>query len=75
MIVLAAFVATPAVAASKKKMVDKNPRHMTQEEAMEYNKRNLSLFVKGLPLILPSWATPIYFGMIHEDEDKGGKKK
>lgn len=66
LIALGAFAATPAVAQKKQ---------MTHEEAMEYNKRNLSLIVKGLPLILPSWATPIYFGMVHDDEPKGGKKK
>lgn len=35
---------------------------MTPEQAMAYNKRNLSLIVQGRPLILPSWSMPIYFG-------------
>ncbi len=67
--VLAAFTAAPAAAAQKK------PQDMTFDEAMAYNKKNLSLIVKGLPLFLPSWATPIYFGLTKDDEAKGGKKK
>lgn len=70
LIVLAAFAATPAVAASKK------PQDMTFDEAMAYNKKNLSLIVQGLPLFLPSWATPIYFSMNKDDgKAKPGKKK
>ena len=76
LIVLAALATTPAVAASKKKAAPKDPHQMTYDEAMEYNKKNLSLVVQGLPLILPSWATPIYFGLVHkEDKPKHGKKK
>jgi hypothetical protein len=76
LIALAAFAATPAVAASKKKPAHKNPQQMTYDEAMEYNKKNLSLIVQGLPLILPSWATPIYFSMnSNEDKPQRGKKK
>ena len=67
LIVLAAFAATPARAASKKEM--------TFDEAMAYNKKNLSLFVEGLPLILPSWATPIYFSLKKDqDAPKPAKK-
>jgi len=77
LIALAALAATPAVAASKKKPAPKNPQQMTYDEAMEYNKKNLGLIVEGLPLILPSWAVPIYFS-VNKDEDKpkhGQRKK
>ncbi len=75
LIVAGAFAATPAVAASKKKMaLPMDPHKMTPEQAMEYNKRNLSLIVKGLPLILPSWSLPIYFKM-NEDKDRAKPKR
>lgn len=76
LIAVAVFAAAPAAAASKKKPEHKNPQQMTFDEAMAYNQKNLSLVVKGLPLILPSWAMPIYFS-INKDEDKPqhGKRK
>lgn len=76
LIALAAFAAAPAAAASKKKPAPKNPQQMTFDEAMAYNKKNLSLVVEGLPLILPSWAVPIYFSL-NQDDDKAkpAKKK
>ncbi len=71
LLVLAAFAASPAAAASKKK-------HESEfDQAMAQNKKNLSLFVQGLPLILPTWSLPIYFKMQEEDADKPkhGKRK
>jgi hypothetical protein len=73
--IIAAFAAAPAMAAHKHKKdmpLPMDPHKMTPEQAMAYNKRNLSLFVQGLPLILPSWAVPIYFGM-QKDQDKPTK--
>ena len=76
LLVLAAFAAAPAAAAPKKKPEQKNPQQMTFDEAMAYNKKNLSLIVKGLPLILPSWAVPIYFAVNKDDDQpKHGKRK
>ena len=76
LLILAAFAATPAVAASKKKSAPKGPHQMTYDEAMAYNKKNLSLIVQGLPLILPTWSLPIYFKMQeHADQPKHGKRK
>ncbi len=76
LLVLAVFAAAPAAAAQKKKPVYKNPQQMTFDEAMVYNKKNLSLVVRGLPLILPSWSLPIYFGMQKDTEKpKHGKRK
>lgn len=79
LLVLSIAASVPAAAASKKKpapVVDKDPQHMTFDEAMAYNKRNLSVIPAALPLILPSWSLPIYFGMNKEaDEPTPGKKK
>jgi hypothetical protein len=82
LVVLAAFTAAPTAAAPKKPDVaPKNPRDMTFDEAMAYNKRNLSLVVQGLPLVLPSWSLPIVFGLQKDadkpehEKKKHGKKK
>ena len=60
LIILAAFTVVPAANAQEKKL--KKLSDMTPEEAMAYNEKNLGLAVKGLPLLLPSWAVPLYFG-------------
>ena len=79
--IVAAFAAGPAMAAHKHKKqtqvtIPDDPKQMTPEQAMAYNKRNLSLFVQGLPLILPTWSMPIYFKMKeHHDEETRHKKK
>lgn len=52
-------------------------KQMTPEQAMEQNRKSWELVKQGLPLVLPSWALPIYFGT-HMDQmlkDKGTKKK
>jgi hypothetical protein len=76
--VLAAFAAAPAAAAPKKKQAapppPKTTQNMTFDEAMAYNKKNLSLIVQGLPLVLPSWSLPIYFNM-NKDGDKAKPEK
>lgn len=76
-LILAAVAASPAVAASKKKdTLPMDPHKMTPEQAMAYNKRNLSLIVQGLPLILPTWSLPIYFKMQeHADQQKPAKRR
>jgi hypothetical protein len=81
--IVAAFAAAPAMAKHKYKhkkqtqvTIPDDPKQMTPEQAMAYNKRNLSLIVQGLPLILPSWSMPIYFGMQkHHDEEMRHKKR
>lgn len=70
LLVLSAIVATPAVAAAKKKS-----HQMTFDEAMAYNKKNLSLVVQALPLVLPTWSLPIYFKMQKDNASHGKKKK
>lgn len=70
MLVLAAFAAAPAAAAPKKKH-EKKPEaqhELTFNEAMAYNRKNLSLLVQGLPLILPSWSLPFVFGLQKNDD-------
>jgi len=61
-----ALAFSPAVAASKKK-----------EKTKEYNSNEASWrFVKdGFPLVLPTWALPIYFNYFHKKPDDKGKKK
>ncbi len=77
--IVAAFATAPAMAAprhKKKDMIPMDPHKMTSEQAMAYNKRNLSLIVQGLPLVLPTWSLPIYFKMQeHADQEKHGKRK
>jgi hypothetical protein len=75
LLVLAAFAAAPAAAAPKKPAATpKNPQDMTFDEAMAYNKKNLSLIVQGLPLVLPTWSLPIVFSL-QKDADKAKPEK
>jgi hypothetical protein len=53
-VVVAAFAAAPAAAASKQ---------LTVKQAMEQNQKSWELVKAGLPLVLPSWALPFYFSM------------
>jgi hypothetical protein len=55
---VAAFAAAPAAAGAKQ---------LTRKEAMAQNQKSWELVKQGLPLVLPSWALPLYFGM-HMDE-------
>lgn len=77
---LAAAPAT-AMAKAKKKpakpapQVQTDPQQMTFDQAMEVNKRNLSLIPKGLPLVLPSWSLPVYFAVTKDDEPTKPAKK
>jgi hypothetical protein len=72
LLVLAAVATAPAAAFAKTKKpaqpVQKDPQQMTFDEAMEVNKRNLSLIPKGLPLVLPSWTLPVYFAVNNDGE-------
>jgi hypothetical protein len=80
---LAAIALAPAAAMAKTKkpakpaqQVQTDPQQMTFDQAMEVNKRNLSLIPKGLPLVLPSWSLPVYFAVANDDDQsKAGKKK
>jgi hypothetical protein len=70
-LLVAAVAATPAAAASKKKA---KTYGMTHEQAMKANQQSWEFVKQGLPLVLPSWAIPIYFGT-HMDEKLAPKKK
>lgn len=55
---IAAFAAASAAAGAKE---------LTREQAMEQNQKSWELVKQGLPLVLPTWSLPLYFGM-HMDE-------
>ena len=73
MLVVAAVAASPALAATKKKKMT------TQEaEAAEIAKQNDNTrraVRDALPLALPSWSLPIFFGMKMDEKLKEGDKK
>jgi hypothetical protein len=81
-VALAAIALAPAAAMAKTKkpakpaqQVQTDPQQMTFDQAMEVNKRNLSLIPKGLPLVLPSWSLPVYFAVTKDDEPAKPAKK
>jgi hypothetical protein len=63
LLIVAVFAASPAGAAPKKKS-----DLLTYEEAMAQNAKSWRLVQEGLPLVLPSWAIPIYFIMYPRNE-------
>jgi hypothetical protein len=70
--VAAVFAASPAWAAKSKKMTKE------QAEAAEIAKQhdNTRRAVRdALPLVLPSWSLPIFFGMHMDEKLKEGDKK
>jgi hypothetical protein len=77
---VAATAPTAVLAKTKKhakpaEQVQTDPQKMTPDEAMAYNKKNLSLLVKGLPLVLPSWSLPVYFAVNKDEEPATPAKK
>ena len=83
LLAFAMLAAAPATAMAKTKkkpakpapQVQTDPQQMTFDQAMEVNKRNLSLIPKGLPLVLPSWSLPVYFAVTKDDEPAKPAKK
>ena len=70
-LVIAAFATSPAVAATKQKTV----KQTTEAEDIAKQHDNTRRALRdALPLVLPSWSLPIYFGM-HLDQTKDEKKK
>ncbi|MGH6684812.1 MAG: hypothetical protein ACRECA_13005, partial [Pseudolabrys sp.] len=65
LLLAAAVIATPAVAGSKKKVEKMTPDQAQRDASWRFVR-------DGFPLILPSWAMPIYFHM-KEDEAKKAK--
>jgi hypothetical protein len=70
-LLVAAFAAAPAAAASKHKKM--TAQEKANAKAMEVNEQSWRIIRDGAPLILPSWAIPIYFGT-HMDEQFAPKK-
>ena len=69
--VIAAFAASPAVAASKHK---KSKEATEAEEIAKQHDNTRRALRDALPLVLPTWSLPVYFGM-HLDETKNEQKK
>ena len=71
MLVVAAFATSPAVAATKQK----RDKQTTEAEEIAKQHDNTRRFLRdALPLVLPTWSLPFYFGM-HLDETKKNEKK
>ena len=70
LVAAAAFAASPAAAETKQK---KSKQTAEAEEIAKQHDNTLRALRDGLPLVLPSWSLPVYFGM-HMDE-KTEKKK
>lgn len=72
-LVAASLAAAPAAAATKKKTAAP-----PESETSEFAKQNANtgrLLRNGLPLILPSWSLPIFFGMKMDEKLKEGDAK
>jgi hypothetical protein len=70
LLVIAAFAASPAAAASKQK----SKETAEAEEIAKQHDNTRRALRDALPLVLPSWSLPFYFGM-HLDETKNEKNK
>lgn len=72
LLVAAAFAASPALAASKHKAMTKEEK---EAAAIEKEHDNTRRAVRdALPLVLPSWSLPIFFGMHMDEKLKEGDK-
>jgi hypothetical protein len=70
--VIAAFATSPAVAATKQKTVSQTSE--AEEIAKQHDNTRRALR-DALPLVLPSWSLPIYFGMqLDKTKDEKTKK-
>jgi len=70
-LVAAAFVASPAAAAMKQK---KDKQTTEAEDIAKQHDNTRRALRDALPLVLPSWSLPFYFGM-NLDQTKDQKKK
>lgn len=70
MLAVAAFAAAPAAAATKHKKAAAKPE---QSVFAKQSANTMRILRNGLPLILPSWLLPVYFGT-HQDADTHAKK-
>ena len=67
-----AIAASPALAAKKKKMTKEEE---DAAKVAEYNDNTRRALRDSLPLWLPSWAVPIYFGTHMDEKMKEGDKR
>ena len=77
LLVFAAFAASPAAAASKHKKSGQTAEAKQAAEAQDIAKQHDNtgrLLRDSLPLVLPSWSLPVYFGM-HLDEKMKNETK
>jgi hypothetical protein len=70
LLVAMAFAASPAAAASKHK---KSKETAEAEEIAKQHDNTRRALRDALPLVLPTWSLPVYFGM-HLDETKNETK-
>jgi hypothetical protein len=70
LLVISAFAISPAAAASKQK----SKQATEAEEIAKQHDNTLRALRDGLPLILPSWSLPVYFGMHMDEKDKKPEK-
>ena len=70
LLVIAAFAASPVAAQQTKK----SKEAAEAEEIAKQHDNTRRALRDALPLVLPSWSLPFYFGM-HLDETKNEKKK
>lgn len=65
LLLVTAFAAAPAAAATKhKKAAPKPEENVFQKQ----NDNTLRILKDGMPLVLPSWSLPVYFGMQKQEE-------
>ena len=73
LLVATALVASPAFAATKHKKMTKEEKEAAEIEKQHDNTRRAVR--DALPLVLPSWSLPIFFGMHMDQKLKEGDKK
>jgi hypothetical protein len=70
LLVFSAFIAVPATAVAKQK----SKQQTEADEIAKQHDNTLRALRDGLPLILPSWSLPVYFGMHMDEKDKKPEK-
>jgi hypothetical protein len=71
----AAFAVSPAVAETKAEKAEKAKKAKEAEEIAQQHDNTLRALRDGLPLVLPSWSLPFYFGTHMDEKVKEGDKK
>ena len=69
LLLVAAFAASPAAANDKKAAAEKTDDTFAKQSA-----NTMRIMRDGLPLILPSWSLPIFFGTHMDEKLKEGDK-